>query len=96
MRNLDNRWSTSSEIAHVCDRISREDFSLGLNIVNVPFSCLIVSDVENEILKRRYQSTLIVLHLKLGLHSAEKQFLPHLKMLMKLPYFCGLLGGIPR
>lgn len=36
-----------------------------------------------------------MLHTKLGMEKADKLFLPHLKELMKLPYFCGLLGGIP-
>lgn len=38
---------------------------------------------------------LLIVHNRLGMDSLDERYLPHLKALMQVRYFSGMLGGTP-
>lgn len=86
----EKRWTTASEILSICSSLLGKVPRLDLKIINETSGCLLpetISSVDSP--------TLLIIHNRLGIDQIEQLYLPHLKALMELRQFSGMLGGTP-
>jgi len=86
----EKRWTSASEVLSICSRLLNKISRLDLKVINETSGCLLpenIAEVDSP--------TLLIIHNRLGIDQIEQLYLPHLKALMELHQFSGMLGGTP-